>query len=299
MSHVMVEGAAQQRPGWAGTAFRARRLIRRNSMLIAGAFLTVGWVTLALILPLTLPLDPIGQDGEAILAAPGQSPGHLLGTDHLGRDMLARLLFGARISLLIGWTSVITAGTVGLVLGVLAAYYSGRPDAVVMRIAEAKMAFPFILLVLLLLSVVIPGPGTIIGVFVFVGWPIYAKVVRGTTLSLLQEEYVAAARAVGGSDLWIMRYHLLPNVLPILFVLIPLQLSTVIFAEAGLSFIGVGVQPPHPSWGSMLSDSRDYMTVAWWLPVLPGVALLLTVLGANLLGDGLQEVLDPKRRVQG
>lgn len=298
MSHVMVEGAAQQ-PGWAGTAFRARRLIRRNSMLIAGAFLVVGWVTLALLLPLTLPLDPIRQDGRAILVAPGQSPGYPLGTDHLGRDVLARLLFGARISLLIGWTSVIIAGAVGLILGILAAYYGGRLDAVVMRIAEAKAAFPYILLVLLLLSVVIPGPGTIIGVFVFVGWPIYAKVVRGTTLSLLQEEYVAAARAVGGSDLWIMRYHLLPNVLPILFVLIPLQLSTVIFAESGLSFIGVGVQPPHPSWGSMLSDSRNYMMVAWWLPVLPGVALLLTVLGANLLGDGLQEVLDPKRRVQG
>ncbi len=276
---------------------RVWRFTRRNSMLLLGAILTVGWAALAVFGPIVAQLDPIAQDAQSVLLAPGLGSRYFLGTDQLGRDMLARLLFGARLSLFIGWTSVILGGLVGLAIGTLVGYYQGRLDNVVMRIAEAKMAFPFILLVLLLMSVLIPGPGTIVGVFVFVGWPLYAKIVRGVTLSLMQEEYILAARAIGIPDRRTIFRHLLPNVIPVLFVLLPLQLSQVVFAEAGLSFIGVGVQPPHPSWGSMLADSRNYMTVAWWLPTFPGIALLLTVLGANLLGDGLQELLDPKRRI--
>lgn len=275
----------------------AYRLSKRHIMLVAGVVLTVGWIAAAVFLPIAMRMDPIAQDTQSVLSPPSLRSQHLLGTDQLGRDVMARLVHGARVSLLIGWLSVTIGATAGLTLGLLAAYYGGWLDSILMRVAEAQMSFPLVLLALLIMSVVIPGPGTIIGMFAFVGWPLYAKVVRGAVLSLNREEYVLAARALGARDWRIIRHHLLPNVLPLLFVLVPLQLSQIVFTEAGLSFIGVGVQPPHPSWGFMLSDSRVYMTVAWWLPVLPGVALLLTILGANLLGDGLQEVLDPKRRI--
>lgn len=294
------EVAARQVISWRRAASPMReacRLSRRHSMLVAGVMLTVGWIAAAVFLPAAMRMDPIAQDTQNVLSPPGLRSHHLLGTDQLGRDVMARLVLGARVSLLIGWLSVTIAAIIGLVLGLLAAYYGGWLDSILMRVAEAQMSFPFVLLALLIMSVVIPGPGTIIGMFAFVGWPLDAKVVRGAVLSLNQEEYIMAARALGARDWRIIRRHLLPNVLPLLFVLMPLHLSQIVFTEAGLSFIGVGVQPPHPSWGFMLADSRIYMTVAWWLPVLPGVALLLTVLGANLLGDGLQEVLDPKRKV--
>jgi peptide/nickel transport system permease protein len=166
-----------------------------------------------------------------------------------------------------------------------------------MRIAEAEMAFPFIVLALLLLSVLIGKPLYLVGVFVLIGWPVFSKIGRAQVLSLREEEFTTAARAVGVQNWRIMARHLLPNLLPTMFVLATLQFTVVIFAEAGLSFIGVGIQPPTPSWGLMLAEGRQYIETAWWLVTVPGLALMLTVLAANLVGDGLQDALDPRRRL--
>jgi peptide/nickel transport system permease protein len=244
-------------------------------------------------------LAPYSYDqGELLqrLSPPGISGGllHLLGTDQLGRDVLSRLIYGSRVSLLVGSLSVTLGGLVGLLLGLVAGYFSNRVDSVIMRVVDIQMAFPYVLLALVMVALLGPSLINLILVFTVTEWFVYARVVRATTLSLRQGEFVLAAMALGGSHLRILLRHILPNVVSPLTVIASFEMAKIISTEAALSFLGLGVPPPTPSWGSMLADGREYLQDAWWVAVFAGMALMLTVLAINFLGDAARDALDPK-----
>ncbi len=227
----------------------------------------------------------------------GGSTDHLLGTDQLGRDVLSRLIFGARVSMVVGFTAVIFAGVIGTVLGILAGYIGGWVDQVVMRITDAWLALPALTFAIFLAAIVGPSMWNIVIILGAVYWTRYARVVRGEVLSLKEREFVRLAVVAGCSKLTIMRRHILPNVVNSAIVLATLMLGVVIVTEASLSFLGVGVPPPQPAWGLMLSDGKQGLMVGyWWLTVLPGCCIMLMVLSANLLGDWLRVKLDPQLR---
>jgi peptide/nickel transport system permease protein len=225
---------------------------------------------------------------------PPGTPGHLLGTDTLGRDVLARIMVAVRISLEIGASAVAIAGTVGLLVGMLAGYFGGWIDDVIMRISDAVLAIPIVLLALSVLAVVGGGVRNLILVIAFTQWMTYARTARAETLALREQDYVRAARAVGARSARILRRNILPHLLPSAIALATLNVSVAILLEAGLSYLGLGIQPPDPSLGSMLTDGRQYIFRASWLAIYPGLALLLLVLAINLLGDGLAAFLDPR-----
>jgi peptide/nickel transport system permease protein len=220
----------------------------------------------------------------------------LLGTDSLGRDMLSRILYGARISLLVGVLAVAVQGTIGVTMGLLAGYYRGRIDAVLMRIADVEMGLPFLVLAIAVMAILGASLRNVIIVLGLTGWVIYARIVRSEVLSLREREFVQAAQALGAPGGHIVLRHILPNVTASIIVVATLQIPRMIISEASLSFLGLGVPPSVPTWGSMISDGRDYVSTAWWLSTFPGIALVLAVLGINLLGDWLREVLDPRQR---
>jgi peptide/nickel transport system permease protein len=227
----------------------------------------------------------------------GGSTDHLLGTDQLGRDVLSRLIFGARVSMVVGFTAVIFAGVIGTVLGILAGYLGGWVDQVIMRITDAWLALPALTFAIFLAAIVGPSMWNIVIILGLVYWTRYARVVRGEVLSLKEREFVRLAVVAGCSKLTIMRRHILPNVVNSAIVLATLMLGVVIVTEASLSFLGVGVPPPQPAWGLMLSDGKQGLMVGyWWLTVLPGCCIMLMVLSANLLGDWLRVKLDPQLR---
>ena len=227
----------------------------------------------------------------------GGNMDHLLGTDQLGRDVLSRLIFGARVSMVVGFTAVIFAGVVGTVLGILAGYLGGWVDQVIMRITDAWLALPALTFAIFLAAIVGPSMWNIVIILGLVYWTRYARVVRGEVLSLKEREFVRLAIVAGCSKMTIMRRHILPNVVNSAIVLATLMLGVVIVTEASLSFLGVGVPPPQPAWGLMLSDGKQGLMVGyWWLTVLPGCCIMLMVLSANLLGDWLRVKLDPQLR---
>ena len=240
--------------------------------------------------------DPLAADFKAFLKPPG-TPGHPLGTDQLGRDLLARVLHGARLALFIGACTVLITAVVGGLLGLLAGFFERWPSTALMRLADVQLSFPFILLALTINAIVGLGLRNIIISLSAAGWVIYARVVRGEVLSVKQRDFVQAASALGMGRGRVLFRHVLPNVAPSIIVVASLQFSQFIVAEAAISFLGFGVQPPTPAWGSMLSESRDFLYIAWWLAAFPGAALALTALGVNLLGDWLRDTLDPKLRV--
>ena len=261
-----------------------------------GIGLTLAAVLAAVLAPWIATHDPLGADFKAFLKPPG-TPGHPLGTDQLGRDLLARVLHGARLALFIGACTVVITALVGGLLGLLAGFVERWPSAVIMRLADVQLSFPFILLALTINAIVGLGLRNIIISLSAAGWVIYARVVRGEVLSIKQREFVHAASALGMGRTRLLFRHVLPNVAPSIIVVASLQFSQFIVAEAAISFLGFGVQPPTPAWGSMLSESRDFLYIAWWLAAFPGAALALTALGVNLLGDWLRDTLDPKLRV--
>ena len=261
-----------------------------------GIGLTAAAIVAAVLAPWLAPHDPMKADFVQSLRPPG-SPGHLLGTDQLGRDLLARVLYGARLALFIGVCTVLLTAVVGGLLGLVAGFVERWPSAVLMRIADVQLSFPFILLAMTINAIVGLGLQNIILSLSAAGWVVYARVVRGEVLSVKQRDYVQAAAALGMSRSRLLFRHVLPNVAPSIIVVASLQFSSFIVAEAAISFLGFGVQPPTPAWGSMLSESRDFLYVAWWLAAFPGAALALTALGVNLLGDWLRDTLDPKLRV--
>lgn len=251
--------------------------------------------------PLLAPHDPTRQDLRNATSPPimmrGWDRHHLLGTDQLGRDLLSRLLFGGRVSLGIAVLSVALSGGVGVVLGLLSGYYGGVLEASVMRIVDIQLAFPPILLAVSIVSVSGRGLSKIIMVLAITGWVVYVRVVRGVVLQIRNTEYVIGARAVGASDSRIIFRHILPNAAGPIIVVATFAVPQMIIYEASLSFLGLGVQPPTPTWGGMLSDSREYLVGAWWMAMLPGLAITIVVLCLNLVGDWLRDVLDPTLRI--
>jgi peptide/nickel transport system permease protein len=240
--------------------------------------------------------DPLRTDFAAALRPPG-SPGHPLGTDQLGRDLLARVLHGGRLALFIGACTTLLTAVAGSLLGLMAGFVRRWPGAVIMRLADVQLSFPFILLALTINAIVGVGLTTIIVSLTAAGWVVYARVVRGEVLSVKERDFVQAAAALGMGRARLLFRHVLPNVTPSIVIVASLQFSQFVVAEAAISFLGFGVQPPLPAWGSMLAESRDFLYVAWWLAAFPGLALALTALGVNLLGDWLRDTLDPRLRV--
>lgn len=262
-----------------------------------GAVITLVVLFMAISADVVAPYSPAVQDYDAILSPPDLA--HPLGTDNLGRDNLSRIIFGSRVSIQAGVVAVIIAVVVGTAMGITAGYWRGWTDDVLMRLSDALWSFPGIVLALFIAAAL--GPGVVnamiaIGV-VFI--PVMARLVRGSALSVREREFVLAAKVVGASDLRIIIRHVLPNVLAPVIVQASLLVAYAIIVEATLSFLGLGVQPPEPSWGSMLKAASQYMQVAPWLSVFPGFAIFMTVLGLNLLGDGLQRALDPRLRGRG
>ena len=269
---------------------------RRHGLGILGLLLAALAVVAALGAPLLAPHDPVTADFAQGLKPPG-TPGHPWGTDQLGRDLFSRVLYGARIALFIGLCTVLLTAVAGGLVGLLAGFFEGWAGAVLMRLADVQLSFPFILLAMTINAIVGLGLQNIILSLSAAGWVVYARVVRGEVLSVKQREYVQAAAALGMGRHRILFRHVLPNVAPSIIIVASLQFSQFIVAEAAISFLGFGVQPPTPAWGSMLSESRDFLYVAWWLAAFPGAALALTALGINLVGDWLRGILDPKFRV--
>ncbi|PYM57500.1 MAG: peptide ABC transporter permease [Candidatus Rokuibacteriota bacterium] len=270
--------------------------IRRNGLGLLGLVLAAAAVLAALAAPILAPHNPFIGDMTQGLRPPG-TPGHPLGTDQLGRDTLSRVLYGARVALFIGLCTVLVTAIVGGLLGLLAGFFGGWSGQVLMRLCDVQLSFPFILLALTINAIVGLGLRNIIISLSAAGWVVYARVVRGEVLSVKQRDFVQAAAALGTSRARILFRHILPNVAPSIIIVASLQFSQFIVAEAAISFLGFGVQPPTPAWGSMLSESRDFLYVAWWLTAFPGAALALTALGVNLVGDWLRDVLDPKFQV--
>ncbi len=276
------------------------RLARRRTALFGLVVVALVFVA-ALGAPWLSAWDPIEQDITNRLKPPGSRDlsghVHVLGTDHLGRDLLARVIFGARPALMVGFAAVAISGIIGMVVGLVSGYFGGRVDDVFMRLADIQLAFPFILLAIAVIGVLGPSLPVIIVVIGVSSWVVYARVVRGAVLSLREREFVQAALALGSRDGRILLRHVLPNAFTPWLVVATLDMARVIVIESALSFLGLGVQPPTPTWGGMLADGRVYISTAWWLATFPGLAILVTVLGINLFGDGLRDTLDPRLNV--
>lgn len=221
---------------------------------------------------------------------------HLLGTDALGRDMLTRLIYGARASVFVALVAVAVSGVIGTVLGLLAGFYGGRLESVIMRAVDAFMAVPSLLIALFVLFIIGGGLVNMVIIFALVRWVVYARLTRGITLSLRQSAFVEAARSIGATDTRIMFRHILPNMLSPILVLATLEVALLVLAEAGLSFLGFGLLPPEPSWGLMIARGREYMREAWWMITLPGLAIFLTTLSLNLVASWLRTIMDPVQR---
>jgi len=247
-----------------------------------------------------LPHDPYAADITLRLIPPaweaGAEAGYLLGTDALGRDMLSMMVHGARYSLSIVGLAALLSLVVGVTLGMLAGYLRGWTDELVMRIADIQLAFPLVVLIIAVVAVLGPSFGNLVIVLGLAGWAPFARLVRGTVLSLREKEFVEAARALGASPVHIMARHLLPNTITPIVIYLTFDLARLLLLESSLAFLGLGVQPPTPSWGSMISDGRQYLFEAWWDAALPGLAIVLAVLSFNFVGDGLRDALDPLNR---
>jgi len=279
---------------------RALDSLRRSRAAVVGLIVLACVVGLAVSADWISPHDPNQQVLERRLLPPAWEEGgsfrHVLGTDHLGRDILSRVIYGSRISLTVGILAVVISGLLGISAGLVAGYYGGRADAAIMRLVDIQLAFPFILLALAVIGVLGPGVRNVIIVLGIAGWMVYARVIRGQVLSVREREFVEAARAVGASDFRIIRFHVLPNTLAPVIIVGTFAVATCIITEASLTFFGLGVEATIPTWGSMLSDGRAYMGTAWWLTTFPGLAMMLTVLSLNVIGDWLREFLDPRMR---
>lgn len=278
---------------------RASRLLRltRSPQVVVSLVLLATVSLVAIIAPLIAPYDPLSQQLEARLAAPvwaGGAMDHPFGTDQLGRDVLSRLMFGARVSLVIGVMAVLFSGALGIAAGLIGGFYGGLTDEVLLRLGDLRLALPFVLLIISVIAVFGPSFANIIVVLGLTGWVPYARVVRAEVLSMREREFVVAARTIGATDLRLMFRHILPNTFASSIVIGSLELANVIVLESSLSFLGLGVQPPTPSWGNMLGEARDYLLSSIWLATLPGIAISSTAVSVNLIGDWLRDVLDPR-----
>ncbi|MCA9858243.1 MAG: ABC transporter permease [Thermomicrobiales bacterium] len=276
-----------------------QHLTARPSGLL-GLVIVVTFVLLAILAPVVAPHDPLQQNWKVRLEPPLTSGDdgqlYILGTDSLGRDILSRLIFGARISIAVAVLAVALRSSMGVLIGLAAGYYRGPTDAVLMRLADIQLAIPFLVLAIALMAIIGTGFSKIVLVLGVTGWVTYGRIVRSEVLSVRERDYVEAARAIGAPNRTILFRHVLPNVSSSIIVISTLEIALMITAEATLSFLGLGIQPPTPSWGVMVADGRDLIYGQWWVSAWPGLAICLAVLGVNLLGDWLRDVLDPTTR---
>ncbi len=273
-------------------SFLIRHLASRYSLLVVGGAIVAIMSLLALLAPLIAPFDPTAIDVNAIFLPPGS--GHLLGTDALGRDVFSRMLFGARASLWVGFTAVAIAATLGTFIGLVAGYVGGLVDELLMRLVDVMLCFPSFFLILAVVAFLEPSLFNIMVVIGLTSWMGVARLVRAETLKLREQDFVAAARLSGAGPLRILFLHILPNAMAPVLVSATLGVAGAILTESALSFLGLGVQPPDPSWGNILMDGKSTLTIAPWLSIFPGLAILFTVLGYNLLGESLRDLLDPR-----
>ncbi len=279
-----------------------RKLISHRAAALGAVIIVVVFLTSAFA-PWVAPSEPLAVDLARRLQPPvwmdGGTWAYPLGTDEMGRDILSRLIYGSRISMAVGLSAVTISASIGVLLGLIAGFYGGLTERLILWLADVQIAFPFYLLVISIVAVVGTGFGSIIVIFGVAGWVIYARLVRSIVLSLRSREFVEAAHALGGSSLRVVVRHVLPNVLTPVIILATLRVASVIVWESGLSFLGLSVPPPTPTWGRMLSDGRNYLAKAWWVATFPGLAIMITVLGVNMLGDGLRDALDPRLELSG
>ncbi len=288
---VTVDRGKSSRSFWA----RAVRVLRTNRNALLGTIIVSIFLFLAFFGPALAPYDPYAISLSDRLQPPSQT--HWFGTDNLGRDILSRILVGARVSMLVGILTVGLAMLIGVPIGLMSGYYGGMTDSVFMRLVDVFLAFPVIILAIAIVAVRGPGLVNVMIALVVVYWTTYARITRGVTLELKEEEYMLAAQCMGVSVWRALSLHLLPNVAAPILVIATLGLGSAILAEAALSFLGLGVQPPETSWGSTLNFGMQYLRDAPWLTIFPGFAIFFTVLGFNLLGDGLRDAMDPRMRL--
>lgn len=287
-------------PWYAGPSLAKTFKSLRKYPIIPMFVLAFVLVLPAIFADIVAPYDPLEGQLSARLSPPfwmaGGTPDHWLGTDKQGRDILTRIIFGARISLMVSISAICIGGTIGTTLGLTAAYFGGWADAIIMRVVDTFLSMPLILLALVVVAVFGPSFFTVIGVVSSLLWVGYTRQVRGESLTIKSLDFVARARVAGASPHRIMFRHILPNVVNTIIVLATLEVGSVILLESTLSFLGAGIPRPNPSWGVMVADGRDHIIAAWWIALFPGVAIMLTVLSANLIGDWLRDHLDPKLR---
>ena len=280
-----------------GTRALVRSLLRSRLVLV-GCVILVLMVFAALAAPLLAPFDPEQIDIRNRLKPPawlaGGLPQHFLGTDNVGRDITSRIIFGARVSLFVGLATVFLGGILGTVLGVLAGYFRGRLETLIMRLVDIQLSFPSILLAVAIMAILGPSVRNVILVLSLSTWAPFCRVARGQTLVVCNQEYITAAHALGAGTMRVILKYVVPNILSPIIVLASFALATNIINEASLSFLGVGVPPTTPTWGGMLGEGRNYLRLAWWVATLPGIALMLTVYSVNVLGDWLRDYFDPR-----
>ena len=268
--------------------------IIRNRLALTGLVILIPMFFCAILAPVVTPHSPFETDLKNVLAAPTFS--HPFGTDVLGRDVLARVIYGSRVSLLVGFVSVGIATLIGLILGALSGFYGGIVDEIIMRFVDLMMCFPTFFLILAVIAFLEPSIWNIMAVIGLTSWMGISRLVRAEFLSIKSKEYVMAAKSQGLSNHKIIFSHILPNALAPVYVVATLGIGGAILTESALSFLGIGVQPPTPSWGNILIQAKDNIEIAWWLSLYPGIAIFLTVMGYILLGEGLSDILDPRRR---
>lgn len=277
-----------------GQAYRRWLALQRNPLALVGLAIVVGLIVIAALAPWIAPYSPVLQDLDNRLLPP--SAAHWMGTDDLGRDILSRILWGARITLTVVALVAVIVAPVGLAVGVLAGYFGGWVDAALMRITDIFMAFPRLILALAFVAALGPGIENAVIAIAITSWPPYARMARAETLTVRQSDFIAAARLLGASPLRILSGHIVPLCLSSLIVRVTLDMAGIILTAAGLGFLGLGAQPPSPEWGAMISAGRRYILDQWWVAAMPGLAILIVSLGFNLLGDGLRDVFDPKQK---
>ncbi|MCE3243397.1 MAG: transporter permease [Deltaproteobacteria bacterium] len=295
MRSLTLESASEKTPGAVSSA-----LGRLHAKAFSGGSIVVIFILLGIFGPSLAPHDPNKQELTAMMKPPqGMGGAHVLGTDNLGRDILSRIVYGARVSLLVAFAVVFVSGLIGVILGAISGYIGGKADFLIQKLVEVVWAFPPLLLGITIMAFLGQGLTNLIFALVAQRWIPYCRVVRGQALSLRERDFVMAARCLGATKSQIIGRHILPNLIQTSLVIGTFAMASSIIAEASLSFLGVGVPPDIPTWGTMLADARIYISTSWWMPLFPGLCIFITVLGINLLGDALRDILDPRLKRTG
>ena len=271
------------------------KIFKKHIVIVIAMFVLMTALASSLAAPLVAPFDPYKTNLSKRLLPP-MSEDHILGTDQMGRDILSRLIYGARVSLIVSLSAVVFAGFIGTFVGLISGFYGGWTDRIIMRLVDVQLSFPFVILALTIAAILGPSLRNIIITLAISNWVLYARLVRGEVLAIKEKQFVQAAYTLGLSNWRIIWRTILPNVLAPVIVLSSLEVGRMIITEAAISFLGFGVQPPTAAWGNILNEGRDYMTTAWWLTVFPGLAIVIVTLSVNSIGDWLRDMLDPKLR---